>query len=455
MEPSSTILSTLKGLFSVRDTFDHLSIDDSPDFDSDRSIRILGYVLILTLLLGFFLWASIAPLESAARATGVVQAEGKRKTLQHLEGGIVSNILVAEGQSVQQGETLLQLDVTQSRAELRRIEGRIWAAQALVDRLTSEREGRDTILFSPYLLSSRDLRAISAVENERTMFSARLSDLQGELGLIKQRKEQYYSELEGLRLVAEKKRLVVESVETELSDLRILLDDGYVDKQRIRQLERSLSETLGEVADLESRIAVAAVSVKEAELQAAQVMKRFKTKVTDELGVTHEKLFDLQQLRAAIDDRVKRATVKAPISGVVLDLKPNVTGAVVSPGQSLLSLVPDASRLVVSARLSPQDIDRVNLGQEVEMTFSVFKGSYAVSGILHKVSADSLIDEITGGSYYSAQIEIDEKDLALLNGKKLVPGMPVSVLIKTGRRTLMSYLTSPIKRGIKNSLIED
>jgi len=154
-------------------------------------------------------------------------------------------------------------------------------------------------------------------------------------------------------------------------------------------------------------------------------------------------------------DRVVRASVKAPVSGVVLDVKPNVVGAVVAPGQLLLSIVPDAKKLVVSAQLSPMDIDRVKIGQDAELRFSVFKGAYTISGRLKTISADSLIDEITGAPYYAAKIELIQEDLKLLGGKELKPGMPVEVLIKTGQRTLMAYLTSSIRRGLDNSLIED
>jgi len=423
--------------------------------DSDLRIRRLGYTLLLTLFLGFIFWASVAPLDSAARARGSLQVEGNRKSLQHLEGGIVSDILVSEGEFVEQNQVLLTLDVTQAKADLRRLQGRLWAVQANVDRLTAERDEDDSISFEAGLSASQDPRAQSAMDNERTLFAARRTALNGELQLINQRRSQYEQQLVGAKLVADSKAAVASSIRYEISELQGLLEEGYVDKQRIRELERSLSEVVGSVADLESRIAVAEVSVREADLQAAQLNKRFKTEVTDALKIAHENLFDSQQLFNALRDRVVRASVKAPVSGVVLDVKPNVVGAVVAPGQLLLSIVPDAKKLVVSAQLSPMDIDRVKIGQDAELRFSVFKGAYTISGRLKTISADSLIDEITGAPYYAAKIELIQEDLKLLGGKELKPGMPVEVLIKTGQRTLMAYLTSSIRRGLDNSLIED
>lgn len=423
--------------------------------DSDRKLRLLGYWLLCGLFVGFILWASIAPLESAARAMGVVQVDGNRKAIQHLEGGIVSKILISEGEYVTKDQALIQLDTARSLSELRRAEGRLWSKQALVDRLTSERDDLAEVVFSSILLRSDDPRAASAINNERTLFSARQADRYGELELIASRQDQYQKQVEGLGSVIRTKASVIKSIETELEDLNALLEDGFVDKQKIRTLERSLAETLGELADLEARLAMAQVSVLEAKLQGVQREKRFKTEVTDSLTLAHEQLYDLDQLRKALADRVKRSTIRAPVSGVVMDVQPNVPGAVIAPGQDLLAIVPDATKLVVSAKLSPMDIDRVVIGQEAELRFAVFKGSYTVTGELVKISADSLQDPMSGASYYSAKIELLERDLELLKGRQLVPGMPVEVLVKTGNRTLIAYLTSPLLRAFDNSLIEE
>ena len=431
--------------------------DDLPSEtqDTDARIRRLGYGLLVFLFGGFILLASTAPLESAARAPGKVEVEGKRKTLQHFEGGIVAEILVSDGDFVSVGQALMVLDTKRSLAELRRLEGRLWATQALIDRLTSERDDEASVKFSEDLAMAADSRAVSAIENEQIMFRARRAERLGELDLALQKRAQFEEQLAGLSEVISSKREVAISMEDELDDLSILLDEGYVDKQRIRQLTRTLSETLGEISELETRASIAKVSLRETDLQTLQLEKRFKTQVTDALTIARDELFDLLQLQSVISDRVERAKIVAPVAGVVLDVQPNVIGAVISPGGELLSIVPDTEELIVSARVSPLDIDRIQVGQAVEMRFSVFKGSYMISGELTKVSADSLIDPLTGAPYYSAKIKLSSEDVALLDGKDLVPGMPVEVLIKTGTRTLMGYLTSPIQRAFPNALIEE
>ena len=423
--------------------------------DADRSVMRTGYFLLVFLFLGSLTWAVLAPIEIAVRAPGTVQVEGKRKNVQHLEGGIVETILVSDGDRVVQDQLLVQLDTAQSYAELRRVEGRLWAVQALVDRLTAERDNLPEVSFSAELFAASDSRARMAMENERTMFSTRGADRSGEMALIAQRQAQYSQQREGLELMISSKTQVAESLEQEIIELRSLLDEGYIDKQRIRQLSRSLSETIGEIEDLKSRLAISQVSIKEAELQALQLDKRFKTQVTDALTDAHDQLFDLRQLHDAIVDRVARADVRAPVSGTILDVQPNVRGAVVAPGEILLSIVPNDQRLVVSAEIQPIDIDSIETGQPAELRFSVFKGSYMISGELVKVSADSLVDKATGLSYYSAKIELSEEDLFLLAGKDLVPGMPVEVLIKTGKQTFFQYLTMPVQRAFNNALIEE
>lgn len=423
--------------------------------DADHGVMRLGYLLLLFLFFGSLVWANVAPLEIAVRASGVVQVEGKRKNVQHLEGGIIASILVSDGDRVTRGELLVQFETAQSYAELRRVEGRLWATQASVDRLTAERDNFTEVKFRPELLEESDPRALMAMENERTMFSARQADRFGQMALISQRRAQYSQQLEGLELMIASKTEVADSLKQEITELESLLEEGYIDKQRIRQLSRSLSEAFGEIEDLKSRFAVGQVSIKEAELEALQLDKRFKTQVTDALTDAHDQLFDLKQLHEAIVDRVVRADVRAPVAGTILDIKPNVRGAVVGPGDILLSIVPNDQRLVVSAKIQTIDIDSIEAGQPVELRFSVFKGSYMISGTLAKVSADSLVDKATGLSYYSAKIELSEEDLFLLEGKDLVPGMPVEVLIKTGKQTFFKYLTMPVQRAFNNALIEE
>ena len=427
----------------TQDLISRLTPNSSSTDDDDKDVRKLGYSLVGFLLLGVGGWMTIAPIDSAALAPAVVQVEGKRKAIQHLEGGIVSEIFVANGDLVTQGQILLSLDATRDKSELEILRGRLFNTRAKVDRLEAERSGERKVAFSADLqeAAANDVRASGAISSESSLFDVRLADRDGEIAVIE-------SKQKGLEVVRSAKLEVSESLRKEIEDLSELLAEGYVDKQRLRQLQRSRTSLLGEVADLE-------VSIGEAQLSALQVSKRFKTDVVNELTASREVLHDLEQQTSTVMDRVERSDIKSPVSGTVLNLKPNTIGAVIVSGKTLVEVVPLSQRLVVEARVSPMDIDRVRVGQDVELRFSVFKDAYMVSGILRKLSADRLVDPDSSIPYYQAEISLVEEDLTLLEGMELVPGMPAEALIKTGKRTMLGYLTSPMKRLFSNSMLED
>ena len=250
------------------------------------------------------------------------------------------------------------------------------------------------------------------------------------------------------------KRSVAQSFNLEADELQELLADGYVDKQRIRELERARAATLGEIADMVTRITSAEVAIEETKLQIFQLEKRFKTQVVDALTQAEEELYDFEQRYSSHRGRLDRTTVKAPIDGLVLALKPNTIGAVVGAGDGLMSIVPDTNNLLIDTKLSPMDIDRIHIGQEAEVRFSVFKDAYSITGTLINVSADSLVDAATGQNYFEEKVRLLEEDVELLGEYRLIPGMPAEVLVKTGKRTLLGYLTSPLHRMFENSLIE-
>ena len=421
----------------------HASENLNRSLDTDLRVRKLGYLLVIFLILVIGTWSACAPLDSAALAPGLVQVEGKRKSIQHLEGGIVSNILVSNGDLVEVNEPLLVLDATKDRAEQKILRGKIFSTQAYVDRLTAERDDLTSIQFAGSVVSASefDQRALTAMQSENSLFSVRLADLRGEESVIESRRK-------GLIAVSESKTAIVTSLAIEISELQSLLADGYVDQQRIRELERSEAQLIGELSDLR-------VSLEELDLQILQLKKRFKTQVVSELTDASAKLFDLQQQLSAVSDRVRRATVRSPVSGVVLNIAPNTIGAVVGSGEKLMEIVPQDKSLIVQARISPLDIDRVKVGNTAYIRFSVFKDAYTVSGSLSKVSADRLVDQKSDLPYYAAEVELNEDSLHLLEGMSLVPGMPAEVLIKTGTRTMLGYLTSPMNRMFARSLIED
>lgn len=416
---------------------------DATGSTDERSTRRVGYGVALVIIFVVFIWGSFAPIQSAAIAPGVVQVEGKRKGVQHLEGGIISEILVTNGEWVEMDQPVLTLDVARYIAERDILQGRLYNQQAASDRLQAERDDEANVSFRDSLLGagSRDTRAANAISNEQALFSARSADRNAEEEVLE-------SQQKGLKLIRDSKKSVEISLGQEITDLQDLLAQGYVDKQRLRQLERTRTEILGELADLD-------VSIDEINLRISQLRTRFKREVVDELALTLEDLYDIEQKFGAADDQVRRSIIRSPVAGTVLNLIPNTIGAVIRSGETLLEIVPHIDELVVDARVAPMDIDRVSVGQAAEVRFSVFKDAYLVSGSLVKLSPDRLIDQETDTPYYSAEIQLLQDDLSLLEGMTLVPGMPAEVLIKTGERTMLGYITSPMRRGFARSLTED
>ena len=423
----------------------------------DAGLRRFGYGVVIILFVLLILWGGLAPIESAALGPGVVQVEGKRKPIQHLEGGVVAQILVENGQSVIADQPLILLDATKDRAELKILTGRLFNTQALYDRLTAERDGVNPVVFSSELLDAadRDGRAATAIANERSLFEARDANWRGEASVLSQRIQQYEQQKQGLESMAEARQKVASSLVAEIDDLNELLDEGYVDKSRIRELERSIAQVLGEISDNKAKIAATEVVIEETRLQIVQLQKRLQTEVVAELNEAAELLYDQRQQFTTVEDRVLRATIRSPVQGTVMDLRPNSVGAVVRPGDTLAEVVPNAKALVVEARISPMDIDRVRVGQEAEVRFSVFKDAYLISGVLTKLSADRLVAEDAQMAYYAGEIRLNQEDLYLLQGMDLVPGMPAEVLVKTGERSMLGYLTSPMNRLFSRALIED
>ncbi|MFT7286680.1 MAG: epimerase transport system membrane fusion protein [Halieaceae bacterium] len=420
----------------------------------DKKPRRIGLIIIGIVFGGFGLWAVTAPLDSAALAPGTVTVEGHRKAVQHLQGGIVKEILVREGQTVQSEEPLLILDDTQARAELGIVTGQYFTARALDDRLSSERDGMDEARFSEALLTD-DSRAEEAIKSQREIFVARRNDRLGEMEVLQQRIVQLESQIDGLRALVGANREVVTILEEEIADLTTLLSDGFADKQRLRELQRTRASTMGEIADNNASIASSEVRIGETRLEILQLNKRFITEVVDQLAEAQAQVYDLEQRTSALQDTLTRTVLRAPVGGIVLAMNTHTIGGVIRPGDTLLEIVPDITELVIDARISPQDIDRVTIGADADVRFSAFKNAYTIIGTLDRVSADALLDEQSGMSYFSARIIISDEELGRLEGLQLLPGMPAEVFINTGERTLLQYLITPASNMFARSLIEE
>ncbi|WP_214510280.1 MULTISPECIES: HlyD family type I secretion periplasmic adaptor subunit [Pseudomonas] len=426
-----------------------LLVDDTP-------VRRVGYLMLLVTFGLFGGWAALAPLDSSALAPGVVTVKSYRKTVQHLEGGIVRELRVHDGDLVKTGDVLLVLDNTQARSEMETTRSQLIAALQLQARLEAERDALPEPLAVP-ALDPADPRVQEARDSEARIFQTRRTSLLGEIGLQEKTIGQIEEQIRGFKAIIASKQALAASYQEEIVDLRALLAEGYVDKQRLREQERSLSRLQTEIAESQSEIAQAHVHIDEARLKILQLKKTFASEVAGLLGDARTKVYELRERLATLQDRDQRTDILAPESGMVMGMTVHTLGAVVSPGTALLDIVPANEELIIEAQVSPMDIDRIALGKLADIRFSAFKSSTTpvIEGRLVQISADRLINKDTGTAYYLARVALTDKGRQTLGNLTLVPGMPVEVLVNTGARTLLQYLIQPASNVFARSLIED
>ena len=415
---------------------------------SDWPIRWLGFAILFVVFGLGGLWVSLAPLSSAVLAQGSVIIKSSRKTVQHLEGGILRELRVSDGDRVQAGEVLMQLDDTQPGAQLEATRSQLIAAQGLEARLIAERDDQSEIAFMGSDFAVDDRRVREARSSERQVFQARRAARLGEIEVLRSR---------GMALEHQSKLGLVKSYTSEIKDLSELLRQGFVSNERLRDQERSLSRLQAEIADQRSAIARARVQRGETQLQVLQITQKFRSEVANQLADTQSRIYELREQLRALQDTLDRTVIRAPVDGMVMGLSVHTLGGVVAPGSHLLDVVPGGADLLVEVEIQPGDIDRIALGRPAEIRFSAFKGATTpiLEGELVYVSADRFTNEKTGAPYYLARVALTERGRRELGRRELVPGMPAEVLITTGDRTLLNYLLKPARNAIARSMIEE
>ena len=437
----------------------------------DRTIRLQGLALVLVVFGGFGAWASLAPLTSAALAPGVITVEHYRKTVQHLEGGIIRTLDVYDGDFVQQDQILATLDDTQSRAQLEVFRGQLYIRIAQEARLAAQRDGLQSVQYPEELLAHRDdSRVQEAIRLQNQTFRVRQAANDGERDVYRRQIEQLRAKVEGLYAQKHSKDRLVDSYRGDVTDFKSLLKEGYTEKQKVEEMDRALAQSEGQRGELLSEIAASELHIAEIELKILQLQKDLQREVTKELSDVQTQLFELREKVQLLESTVNRTVIKAPVAGMVLGLAVHTIGAVIQPGGRLLDIVPQDQKLIIEAQVSPIDIDRVKVGQLAEVRFSAFKTRDVptIMGTLISLSADRIVTdnpdsknskEFSGGNaaYYLVRVAVSPEGLDALSAAKLelVPGMPAEVLLNTGERTLVQYLAQPLTDTFKRSFIED
>ena len=433
------------------------NVDNFADLPiSDVKTRRLGFTILLVVFGIFGTWAAVAPLDGAVYAPGVVTVQTYRKTVQHLEGGIVKDVLAHDGDIVKKGDPLIILDDAQLRSEYDVNHNQLIAAKAMEARLTAERDGKPAIDFGT-MADADTARGVEARLGETQVFNARRGARLGQIAVLQERIGQLNQQIKGTEDMIGTKANLQKSYTDEIVELTDLLAKGFVDKQRLLEQQRKLNMLKSEVADHRSTITKTRLQINETQLQILQINKDFDSDVAKQLAEIQTKAYDLQERTAALADRLTRVVIRAPDDGMVIGMTVHTIGGVVRQATPLLDIVPSISDLVVEAQVPPNDINRVAIGKNADIRFSAFNSATTpvIEGVVTSVSADRLMNEKTGLPYYLARVSVTPEGAKKLGEQKLLAGMPADVLVKTGERTMLQYLLQPARNAISQSMIEE
>lgn len=435
-----------------------LALDASAQFPTStrmndhRAYGRVGFIAIALVFGGLGVWAGFAPLDRAAIAQGQVAVESNNKPVQHLEGGIVREILVRDAQQVKEGDVLFRLQPTNAQANLDLLRKQIDAGLAQEARLVAEQTRADQIKFPADLLARRKVAETDmAIKDQERQFRERKQSLDGQIGILAAQIEQKQQDITGRTRQRDSLAAQMASYHTEMTTVFPLVAKGYYARNKYLALERDANRVEGEFGLAESDILRFGKAIEEAKLQIKQARFKFDDEVSNALNDIRGKISDAREKIVMAEDVLSRVDVRAPRSGTVLGLKVHGVGAVVKPGETLAEIVPLGEGLMVTARVSPSDIESVEIGQTAEVRFANFS-SRQVSVILGKVvslAPDAVVDQ-TGNQqqqqpYFSVKVVIDYNAVPENIAKKIQPGMQADVIISTGERTAFAYLIGPLK----------
>jgi HlyD family secretion protein len=417
---------------------------------AQRSIRrhLLGGLAVVALLAGGVGGlAATTELSGAVIAPGTMVVDTNVKKVQHPTGGVVGELRVRDGDRVKAGDVVVRLDETITQANRAIVVKSLNEMQARLARLEAERDDTETVRFPSELLArSGDPEVARVIEGELNLFRLRKTARAGQKAQLRERITQLREEIQGLAGQTAAKKREIELIAQELKGVRDLWRKNLVQIQRVTALERDAARLEGERGHLIAATAQSKGKISEIELQIIQVDQDLRSEVAKELREVQAKIAELVERKVAAEDQLKRIDVRAPQDGIVHQLNVHTVGGVITAGEAMMLIVPEADALTVEAKLAPQDIDQVHPGQTAVLRFSTFnqRTTPELNGTVSRVSADLTTDQRTGTSYYTVRISIAEDELARLGGLKLLPGMPLEAFIQTGERTVLSYLTKPL-----------
>ena len=414
-----------------------------------KSIRlhlIVGLAVVVVLAGGFGGWASTAQISGALIAPGAVVVESNVKKVQHPTGGVVGEVRARDGDLVKAGDVVVRLDDTVTKASLaivtKNLDG-LWARAA---RLEAEQRGLDSVTFPKMLLDRADDPDVkNVIASESKLFEVRTTGRAGQKAQLRERVTQLNEEIAGLAAQEKAKDQEIALVAKELIGVRELYDKHLVQISRLTVLERDTARLAGERAQYIASRAQAKGKITETELQIIQVDKDLVSEVSKDLRETNDKIGEFVERKVTAEDQLRRVDIRAPQAGMVLQSTVHTVGGVITAGDAIMMIVPQADDLQVEAKVNPQDIDKLQIGQKTLLRLSAFnqRTTPELNGVVTRVSPDVTTEQRTGQSYYTIRVSMPPEEVARLGEVKLIPGMPVEAFVQTGDRTMMSYLIKP------------
>ena len=418
--------------------------------NTEGSIRkhlITGAVVMVVLVFGVGGWAATTEISGALIAPGSIVVDSNVKKVQHPTGGVVGELRVRDGDRVKAGDVVVRLDETVTRANLAIVTKGLNELSARKARLEAERDGAEHIAFPPALLAQKDNADVAAsMHSETRLFELRRTTRVGQKAQLRQRIGQLQEEITGLTAQQQAKAKEIKLIERELEGVRDLYAKNLIQLSRLTQLEREATRLDGERGQLIAATAQARGKISELELQIIQIDQELSSEVAKEMRDVDAKLGEFVERKVTAEDQLKRIEIRAPQDGTVFQSTVHTVGGVVSAGDAIMLIVPAADNLTVEAKVNPQDIDRLQLGQTALLRFSAFNQQTTpeIFGAVTRISADTSTDQRTGVPYYTIRIGMAPEEVARLGENRLVPGMPLEAFVQTGQRTVMSYLIKPL-----------
>ncbi|MCE8515150.1 HlyD family type I secretion periplasmic adaptor subunit [Ruegeria pomeroyi] len=418
------------------------------DFSARKPI-ILGLIGLLVLVGGFGTWAVLSQIAGAVVAGGRIEVDRNRQVVQHLDGGVVAEILVDEGDTVAEGQTLIRLDANLLTSQLLITEGQLFELMARRGRLEAERDGNTRIVFDEELLEAARGRAEVAelIDGQERLFRARQESVTKETEQLEKRRGQIGNQIEGIVAQQRSRRSQLELIEQELISQQSLLDKGLAQAGRVLSLERTKAELEGELGELIASQAQQEGRITEIDIEILKLGTTRREEAITQLRDLQYRELEVAEQRRSMREQLSRLDIKAPVSGIVYGLQVHTPRSVIRPADPVLFLVPQDRPLVIAARVETIHIDQIHVGQPVTLRFSALDQRLTpeLIGTVTQVSADAFVDEASQASYYRTEIQLNEGEADKLpEGAVLIPGMPVEAFIRTADQSPIYYLVKPL-----------